>query len=578
MSHKMFEDILLFDGAMGTYFAAMHEDPLYKCEYANLTHPHTIRKIHNRYLKAGVNAIKTNTFSLMETTIFSKKEIITAAYQIAVECAEQYNAYVFCDLSGILQNQEINILEVYCEIIDYFVALGGTYFLLETLSEETYLEAVVSYIREAVTDAVVITSFAINPDGFTKLGLYGQDLIQSASRYADAVGFNCGSGPYHMTQHMKQIQEIQKPIIIMPNASYPTVIGNRVHYETNPIYFAKKMEEIVQCGATIIGGCCGTTPTFLAETKKVLRKIMRSNTIYVEDIEKITNQSITTSRFYEKLKSGYKPIAVELDPPIKADVKDFLLGAKELQSAGVDIITIADCPVARARMDSSLLACKLKRELGVDTIPHLTCRDRNINASKALLLGLNMEAIQDVLVVTGDPIPTEERGEVKAVYEFNSRMMIQHIRKLNETLFDSPFYLYAALNLNARNFSVQLKLAQKKVENGAVAFFTQPVLSASALENLKLAKETLGVPIIGGIMPIVSHRNAMFINNEIPGITICDDICNQYIDKTKDECTQLSVHISSVIAKEITPYIDGYYIITPFKRVDIVTAIIQNIL
>ncbi|MFI3213422.1 MAG: methylenetetrahydrofolate reductase [Eubacteriales bacterium] len=286
---------------------------------------------------------------------------------------------------------------------------------------------------------------------------------------------------------------------------------------------------------------------------------------------------IKKSAFYEKLQSKQKTIAVELDSPFNTQIQDFMAGAKVLQDAGVDIITIADCPVARARMDSSLLACKVKRELGIDTMPHMTCRDRNNNASKALLLGLNIEDINNVLIITGDPIPTEQRSEVKAVYEFNSRMLLKHITNLNKTLFDNPFYLYAALNINATNFHVQLRLAKEKKKKGACAFFTQPVLSEKALENLKIAQEELNSPIFGGILPIVSYRNACFINNEIPGINVCHEIIELYKDKTREECHALAIKISCEIAKKMEPFIDGYYVITPFKNVELIKRIVESI-
>lgn len=575
------QNILLFDGAMGTYFSTVNEDPLYKCEYANITSPNTIKEIHTRYLKAGAKAIKTNTFSLYENgenpQEFSYREIIKAGYKIASEIAKDYDAFVFCDIGPIQKKCALHEFDEYKKIVDVFIDEGGTNFLFETFLENEGLNEIAAYIKERVPNSYVITSFAVNPDGFTKLGNAGLQLLQEMREDVDAVGFNCVCGPYHMNKLIQEVNYNEKPLLISPNASYPTVVGNRVSYENNPHYFAKQILENVESGARIIGGCCGTTPIFTSQIKeeiesKTIEKKIRSN----KSTEKY-DTVIRKSDFYEKLKSKQKPIAVELDSPVNTLVGDFMAGAKVLQEVGVDIITIADCPVARARMDSSLLACKVKRELGMNTMPHMTCRDRNINASKALLLGLDMEEINNVLIVTGDPVPSEQRDEVKAVYEFNSRMLINHISNLNQTLFGNPFYLYAALNINARNFHVQLRLAKEKEKRGACAFFTQPVLSETALENLKIAQEELDSPILGGILPIVSHRNACFINNEIPGINVCDEIVDLYEGKTREECHELAVKISSEIAKKMEPYIDGYYLITPFKNVEIIKRIVENI-
>ncbi|MFL8675320.1 methylenetetrahydrofolate reductase [Clostridioides sp. GD02404] len=251
--------------------------------------------------------------------------------------------------------------------------------------------------------------------------------------------------------------------------------------------------------------------------------------------------------------------------------------AKKLKDHGVDAITIADCPIARARVDSSLLACKIKRELDITPIPHMTCRDRNINATKALLLGLNIENIDNVLVVTGDPIPSAERDEIKAMFSFNSSILANYIKTLNENTFNTPFNILGALNINAINFDSQLKHAKIKIENGVTMFLTQPVLTEQALINLKKAKEILPAKILGGIIPVVSYRNACFMNNEISGITVSQNIIDLYKDTSKEESTKLAINISTQIAKEIEPYVDGYYIITPFKRIDIICDIIANI-
>jgi homocysteine S-methyltransferase len=243
----------------------------------------------------------------------------------------------------------------------------------------------------------------------------------------------------------------------------------------------------------------------------------------------------------------------------------------------VDAVTIADCPVGRPRADSSLLACKLKRELGVEPLPHMTCRDRNLNATKALLLGLSMEGVHNVLLVTGDPIPTADRDEVKSVFNFNSRKLARYVSGLNETVLHTPFRTFGALNLNAKNFDMQLKIALGKEANGISGFLTQPVLSAEALENLKLARQTLQGKILGGVFPVVSHRNACFLNNEISGMRVCEEIVGLYEGKDREAGEELAVRISTKIAGEIQPYTDGIYLMTPFRRVELMTRILEKI-
>ena len=213
----------------------------------------------------------------------------------------------------------------------------------------------------------------------------------------------------------------------------------------------------------------------------------------------------------------------------------------------------------------------------MEPLPHMTCRDRNLNATKALLLGLSIEGVHNVLLVTGDPIPTEDRDEVKSVFNFNSRKLAQYVSDLNQRTLTTPFRIFGALNLNARNFQHQLEMAVEKEKCGMSGFLTQPVLSAEALENLKLARATLKGKILGGIFPVVSHRNACFLNNEISGMRVCQEIIDLYEGKDREEAEALAVRISTEIARQIAPYTDGYYFMTPFRRVELITKIMEAV-
>ena len=255
-----------------------------------------------------------------------------------------------------------------------------------------------------------------------------------------------------------------------------------------------------------------------------------------------------------------------------------MAGARELMEAGVHAITIADNPIARARMDAGMLAGRVQRSLGLEPIPHMTCRDRNLNAIKSTLLGLSAEGIHNMIAITGDPVPTAERDEVKSVYQFNSRKLMSFIKSLGERGDVVPFHVFGALNVNAKHFPSQLGLAKKKLEAGMTGFFTQPVLSSRAKENLRTARDTLpGALILGGIMPVVSERNARFMESEITGIHVEERIINAYHGLSREEAEELAVQLSLEIAKDIMPYIDGYYIITPFARTALVARIVKGL-
>lgn len=571
---------LVFDGAMGTYYGAKYKG---KCELANIEHPERVLEIHKEYINAGCMAIKTNTFAAntvsLETDFDMVKEIIAAGSQIALDAVKETGVAVFADMGPILYVEGTPVSE-FKEIIDVFLENKIENFLFETLGSDEYIAELSRYIKEKKEDSFIIAQFAVAPDGFTRVGLSGKNILKRVNeiKEIDAVGFNCISGAHHLFQFIKQFQPFPKNISIMPNAGYPTVRDNRTIFESSSDYFAEILHKTINLGVNIIGGCCGTTPEYIRKTVEYVEGEKTSKIIDYKKIEFVENEpKKKENKLMSKINEGKKIIAVELDPPSNSEIFNFMEGAKRLKYNNVDAITIADCPLARARVDSSLLACKLKRELDITAIPHMTCRDRNMNATKALLLGLNIEGVENVLVVTGDPVPSPLRDEIKTMFSFNSAILAKHISELNEEVFSSSFGICAALNVNARNFDSQLKHAGRKIENGVTMLFTQPILTEEAFENLKKAKEVLPVKILGGIIPIVSHRNACFMNNEISGINVSQEIIDQYEGKDREQASELAVKISIDIAEKISSFVDGFYIITPFNRVEIIEKIIQGI-
>lgn len=576
---------LLFDGAMGTYFQSVFADEVGKCEFANCTAPERVAEVHRAYLNCGARAIKSNTFAAnthaLECGFDRVREVIVRGWKIAEQEAERYRAFVFADIGPIPDaNGE------YEQIVDVFLELGAKNFLFETFYDDGDLYGLTAYIKARCPEAFIITSFAVLPDGFTRTGLPIRPLLErvTACHLIDAAGLNCVSGPSHLLTQIKRNADLfgvprgqADPILwsIMPNAGYPTIVNGRTFFETRPDYFAKRMGEILSTGVQIIGGCCGTTPEHIRLISEILPEAEVQPIGAVDRSVPVPRN--VRNRISSKLRAGKRIIAVELDPPAHAHLDQFMAGARTLQAAGVDAITIADCPVARASMDSSMLAAKLHRELGIDPIPHMTCRDRNINATKALLLGLSAEGVHNVLTVTGDPIPTAERDEVKGVFSFNSAVLAGYIRSLGEQGITAPFRVYGALNVNAPNFEVELQKAKRKEEQGVTGFLTQPVFTTRAFENLMQAHEELKSDLLGGVIPIVSHRNALFMSNEIAGIEISQSVIDRYEGLDRAEAEALAIELSVQLAKKMVPYTSGWYFITPFQRVSLITKILQKL-
>ena len=576
---------LLFDGAMGTYYKAA---PGVECEQANLTDPAGVLAVHREYLAAGADAVKTNTFSLPRLAAAHApgwEQLAQAGWQLAVQAAEETGAAVFADLGPAPDTEAVPAGQVYTAVAKQFAALGARNFLFETLSSDAGLLDAVGAIKAEVPDAFVLVSFAVLPDGYTREGMYCKDLARrmQESGIVDAVGLNCVSAPGAMRTLAKQLGGTL-PLSVMPNAGYPVVTRTQVKYQGRPGYFARELGRLAAEGTVqILGGCCGTTPAHIAALRAELDSLpVVEKTAPAEEFSTVKEQTVENEdAFLRKLNAGEKVIAIELDSPRNADLTGYLEGAKKLQAAGADLLTIADCPIAQARMDSSLVACRVHRELGLCTLPHMTCRDRNLNATKALLLGLYAEGVREVLAITGDPIPTAERDEVKNVYQFNSRKLAQYIVSLagEGREMPGPMTVFGALNLNARNFDVELRRAKEKLENGMSGFLTQPVLSAQAVENLKKSRETLGADakILAGIMPVVSQRNAIFMENEINGIHVEDWIIEKFAGLDRAQGEELGLAISLEMAKAALPYADGLYLMTPFNRVALMERLIGRL-
>ena len=576
---------LLFDGAMGTYYKAA---PGVECEQANLTDPAGVLAVHREYLAAGADAVKTNTFSLPRLAAAHTpgwEQLARAGWQLAVQAAGETGAAVFADLGPAPDTEAVPAGQVYTAVAKQFAALGARNFLFETLSSDAGLLDAVGAIKAEVPDAFVLVSFAVLPDGYTREGMYCKDLARrmQESGIVDAVGLNCVSAPGAMRTLAKQLGGTL-PLSVMPNAGYPVVTRTQVKYQGRPEYFARELGRLAAEGTVqILGGCCGTTPAHIAALRAELDSLpVVEKTAPAEEFSTVKEQTVENEdAFLRKLNAGKKVIAIELDSPRNADLTGYLEGAKKLQAAGADLLTIADCPIAQARMDSSLVACRVHRELGLCTLPHMTCRDRNLNATKALLLGLYAEGVREVLAITGDPIPTAERDEVKNVYQFNSRKLAQYIVSLagEGREMPGPMTVFGALNLNARNFDVELRRAKEKLENGMSGFLTQPVLSAQAVENLRKSRETLGADakILAGIMPVVSQRNAIFMENEINGIHVEDWIIEKFAGLDRAQGEELGLAISLEMAKAALPYADGLYLMTPFNRVALMERLIGRL-
>ena len=314
------DHILLFDGAMGTYYAQQYPDDTVKCEWANIQHPERVMAIHNAYLNAGARAIKTNTFGantrMLECTSEEVHDIICAGWSLACEAAAPFQAAVFADIGPLPEDES-----EYTAILDCFLALGAQNFLFETFASDAPVHDLAAYIKKRCPEAFIMASFAVTPDGFTRQGLSAHALMSRvrADVHIDATGFNCVSGPHHLLalarETMPDFDGQNKFFSVMPNAGYPTIVDGRTVFDGSSVYFASRCGDLAAAGVKILGGCCGTEPEHIAQTARVLKgeAVGKVSMLRKPNAKPMRNPDGLRNRLAQKLRSGKRVIAVELD-------------------------------------------------------------------------------------------------------------------------------------------------------------------------------------------------------------------------------------------------------------------------
>lgn len=583
MNFQSLPGSLLFDGAFGTYYAALAQTDV-PCETANRTDPDTVLQIHREYIAAGVQAIKTNTFSC-NPVFFAEEpdedweQLLTAGYSLACQAVQDTPVRVFADIGPIASGTS----DDYLAVANAFLSLGASDFLFETQPDLEPLIPVFAAIKAQRPNAYILISFATAQDGFTRTGKSCATLLQSAAALADvdAVGLNCICGPTHLLRLVREILPLSKPFSAMPNAGYPTAAGGRTVYLNNATYYAEKLSELAAAGCSILGGCCGTTPAHIrafADLQSLRRSVPFTAPAGPRDTQE--SVAIRPNAFRSRLSAGtHKVVAVEIDPPQSGDFTQIFDAARTMREIGVDVLTFADSPLSRTRADSMVTAASVAMTCDIPVLPHLTCRDRNQIALKGSLIAANALGVSNVLALTGDPVADTDRSGASGVFSLNSYGLVHLIHEMNSSFFSTnPFYIGAALNLNVLNFDVELRRALRKCEAGAQYFLTQPVFSDESLENLHKAHEVLPAKILAGIFPVASYKNALFLNNEVSGITIPDDFLDRLNRAAPSDIPQLSAEFSLDMARKAAPDCDGFYLMTPLRRFDIVRLLAEQIL
>ena len=587
---------ILADGAMGTYYAQREKNDGAVSEYANIEKADAIEEIHSEYIESGANLIITNTFAANHASLNLEQEKVEKCIRNGIKIAKkavetrknkEQDVFIAGDVGPIPEKgeqTEEEILAEYKRICDIYIEEQLSVILFETFSSLYYIKKLVSYIREKDKEVFIITNLCSNKNGYTQAGMSIRRLLEELAEIdeIDAFGLNCGIGSGHMYQIVQDMQDLftKKYFMAVPNAGYPEQFQNRMVFLDNAEYFAENMKEIAGLGAAILGGCCGTTPEYIS----LLREKIDFSPVVLEERKLETEQGETQiekrtkkkNQFYEKFSSGKKVVAVEIDPPYDANYEKVMECALHLKKSGVDIITIADSPMGRSRVDSILMSVKIANETGMPVMPHVCCRDKNMIAMRSGILGAYIHKIRNLLIVTGDPVPSVSRNVTTGVFDYHSIRLMHFVKEMNEEHFaDDPIYYGGALNYGRGKLDKVIARMQEKIDAGASYFLTQPIYAQQDIDRICQMKERLDTKILCGIMPLVSYRNANFIKNEMTGIYVPDEIVNRYSpDMTKEEAEWTGAEIANEIIEKLSSFADGYYFMLPFNRVSLMDKIV----
>lgn len=584
---------LLFDGAFGTYYGGKY-DTKQLPELANLEAPERVKEIHTEYLEAGAQILRTNTFAANSFCMDRSKEQIEETLRSGVRLAreavaawrertgETKEVYIAGDIGQIPCDalaQKDTLCREYEEICRIFLEEGVDFFVFETFSEMEELLPAIKMIGE---QAFITVQFSVNQFGYSNAGLSARKLLQRAGeiKEIDAVGFNCGVGPSHM---YRILQTLYKPadkfLTALPNAGYPQMVTGRMIFTgDNREYFVDRMQQMIALGVDMAGGCCGTTPEYIADLAGKLDFTQYPQTQEKAEPEKKQAGTEDHSFYHKKeAEGGKKLIAVELAPPAGIDDEKLMDAAHLLQRSGVDVLTFPDSPSGRTRADSILMAEKVARETGMCVMPHICCRDKNAIAMRSQLLGAYINGIHNFLVITGDPIPSMVRTTVKSVFNFDSVGLMQILADMNEEQFaQAPVSYGGAINQGRRNLEVEIGRVKKKMAAGATFFLTQPISTKESADRVRRIKEETGARILCGIMPFVSLKNATFMKNEMAGIDVTDEVLARYrADMTREEGEQAGVQLAKEVIAMTEDFADGYYFSFPFNRVTMLEKILD---
>ncbi len=598
------DHITVFDGAMGTmlYTKGVYINRSY--DELNLINPDLVREVHEEYVRAGAEIIETNSFgatahNLQQYGLEGSLRLINiAAARIAREAAagrcyvagavgplglriEPYGPTSFDEAKDMFKDQISALLE------------GGVDLLvLETFSDISEMRQAIRAVRE-LCDLPIVAQMTILPDGNTSFGTTPEVFTARLDEWgADVIGLNCGVGPAIVLSGIEKMRAVtHKKLAAQPNAGLPRDVQGRQFYMCSPEYMAKFAKRLIQAGVKFIGGCCGTTPAHIKIISDAVRAVSprlqhgdapaRTRPARIEELTPADIRVVPPaerSNWARRIINGEFVTTVEVLPPKGCDAAKTLESIRLLKEAGVNAVNIPDGPRAQTRMSAQATALLVEREIGLESVLHYCCRDRNLLGMMSDLLGAAALGLRNLLLITGDPPKMGPYPDATAVFDIDSIGLTNMVNKLNHGLdlgnnpigCPTAFCIGVGVNPGAINLDEEIKRFEYKVEAGAEFAITQPVFDSAQLRSFLHRIEHVRIPIVAGIWPLVSYRNAEFLHNEVPGVRVTPSIMERMhiaSERGKEVARDEGLKIARELLLDVREHVQGVQVSAPFNNV-----------
>jgi len=616
------ERIVMFDGAMGTmlYSKGVFINQCY--DELNLRAPDMISELHRAYVKAGAEVIETNTFGAnrlkltpygLETqTAEINKSGARLARAVADEAAKPVLVAgsvgplgVRIEPFGPTSRDEAR--EYFREQLQALRDGGADVFLLETFGDLDEIQQAIAAAREVSPKTPIIAQMTVGQDGLSPYGATPEDIARSLDAWgADVIGLNCSVGPQIILEAIEKMAPLTKrKLSAQPNAGMPRDVQGRSMYMASPEYMATYARHLVLAGAKVVGGCCGTTPEHIRAMVEGVRPLsprLAATGVATTALAKAAIAEagpsvpivtvvplVDRSRWGAKIAKKQFVTSVEIVPPRGVDATRMLADVRKLKDAGVDAVNVPDGPRAQSRMGALLTSVIIEQQVGIEAVTHYACRDRNLLGMLSDLLGAAAVGLHNMLLVTGDPPKMGPYPDATAVFDIDAIGLTNLVANLNRGLDPggnaigkpTSFVVGVVVNPAAVDVPHEIKRFEWKVQAGAEFAITQPVFDPGQLEKFLKQIEHTRIPIVAGIWPLVSARNAEFLANEVPGVTVPESIINRMRaanEKSKEHAVAEGIAIAREMFERVKPVVQGVQVSAPFGKVELALQVFEGAL